>query len=66
MKTKMSKPAKRAVAGKSSAQNNEPTYFVVGSSMNYHDDEENVNAIGEEPGYPDFYEDTDNMNRYLW
>lgn len=46
--------------------NSEPTYYVLGSSLNMPEEIDLSNTYNHETGYPDFYEDTDNMNRYLW
>ncbi|NUY81800.1 hypothetical protein HUK80_12905 [Flavobacterium sp. MAH-1] len=61
MKTENAKKARREK--RSVAIDNEIFYVTLPSTMNYHQDsEEDENEFG----YPDFYEDTDNMNRYLW
>jgi|GEM_PF-2881701 len=43
--------------------NDENFYVTLPSTLNYAgESEEDEQSLG----YPDFYEDTDNMNRYLW
>ena len=41
----------------------ENLYVTLPSTLNYANDVEDEEAGF---GYPDFFEDTDNMNRYLW
>ncbi|RZJ73508.1 hypothetical protein [Flavobacterium sp.] len=61
MKTEATKKAKR----QNRTQSESESFFVtLPSTMNYKSEFENEQE--EAFGYPDFYEDTDNMNRYLW
>lgn len=63
MKTKS---AKKSTQRKSDQTiSNTIEFYVLASSMN-DDDKQQMDAEENESGYPDFYEDTDNMNRYLW
>jgi len=58
MKTEM-KQAKRQA---NPSEEKEIFYVTMPSTMNYSGEPEEEQDFG----YPDFYEDTDNMNRYLW
>lgn len=61
MKTKEKRRSEKSE--KSTNVENENFFVTLPSTLNYVRESEE-----EEPGlgYPDFYEDTDNMNRYLW
>jgi len=62
MKTEMKTKAKRQTQ---LAQSDSETFYVtLPSMMNHKSESEREEEEGY--GYPDFYEDTDNMNRYLW
>lgn len=68
MKTKTAKTAKRDRTIGRPGKQTAPVFYVMASAMNEGtgDDEKSEPREGSESGYPDFYEDTDNMNRYLW
>lgn len=68
MKTRTTKTVKRDRGIGRTEEQTTPVFYVVASAMNEEmgDDEKIEPEEDREPGYPDFYEDTDNMNRYLW
>ncbi|MBD3583352.1 hypothetical protein [Flavobacterium selenitireducens] len=61
MRTKETR--KQEMTEKSNPSENENFFVTLPSTLNYvrESDEDDAGL-----GYPDFYEDTDNMNRYLW
>lgn len=60
MKTKSTKPVQNK--RREPETENESFYVTLPSTLNRRVNPENDDDLG----YPDFFEETDNMNRYLW
>ncbi|NMH27599.1 hypothetical protein [Flavobacterium silvaticum] len=51
---------------KTAEKNQQETFITLPSAMNYFEEVTDEMQVADPSQYPDFFDDGDSMNRYLW